>query len=108
MADIEQAPGELNITKIIRGDDFTFSIVMDGDVSSDTFVAKIDNGNLPDVTIATAKSYSGITLKTTITFTLTAAQTATLEMSILPWYCTWTTGLLIRTLLAGTIGVYAR
>ena len=108
MADIEQTPGELNITKIIKGDDFTFSIVMDGDVSADTFVAKIDNGNLADVTITVSKSYSGITLKTTITFTLTAAQTATLELSVLPWYCTWTAGGLIRTLLTGTIGVYPR
>lgn len=108
MADIEQSPGTLNISKLIKGDDFTFSIVMDGDVSADTFVAKIDNGNLPDVTITIGKTYSGITLKTTITFTLTAVQTATLELSTLPWYCTWTAGGKIRTLLTGTMGVYAR
>ena len=108
MADIEQAPGEINITKIIRGDDFTFTASFLGDATGDTFSAKIDNGNLADVTISVGKSYSGVTLKTTLTFTITAAQSATLEMSTLQWYCTQVSGGATRTLFQGTIGVYSR
>jgi hypothetical protein len=108
MAEIEQSPGELNISKIIRGDDLSFTASFDGDATADTFAARIDNGNLADVDFVVSKSYSGITLKTTLVFTLTAVQTATLEQSTLPWYCTQTTGGLTRTLLAGRIGVYLR
>jgi len=108
MASIEQSPGELNISRIIRGDDFTFSVSFEGDATADTFVAKIDNGNLADVTITVGKSYSAITLKTTLTFTITSVQSAGLEMSTLQWYCTQATGSVIRTLLQGIIGVYSR
>lgn len=108
MADIEQAPGELNISRIIRGDDLSFTVSFDGDATADTFAARIDNGNLPDVVFVVSKSYSGITLKTTLVFSLTAVQTASLEQSTLPWYCTQVTGGLTRTLLSGRIGVYLR
>ena len=108
MAEIEQAPGEINISKIIRGDDMAFSVFFLGDATGDTFSAKIDNGNLADVTIAISKSYSAVTLKTTLTFTITAVQSAILELSILPWYCTQVTGGTMRTLFQGTIGVYNR
>jgi hypothetical protein len=108
MADIEQAPGELNISRLIRGDDFSFTVSFDGDATADTFAARIDNGNLADVVFVVSKSYSGITDKTTLVFTLTAVQTALLEQSTLPWYCTQVTGTLTRTLLSGRIGVYLR
>ena len=108
MADIEQAPGELNITKIVQGDDVAWTATFSGDATADIFAAAIDVGSAPDVIIAVGKSYSGVTLKTTLTFTLTAVQTAALPLSTLPWYCTQTSGGAVRTLLAGRIGVYTR
>ena len=108
MADIEQTPGELNIPRIIKGDDFAWTAVFDGDATADTWTAKVRNGSLADITLSVVATYSGVTLKTTLTFTITAAQSAILVEAMHPWYCLKVSGGATRTFLQGTIGAYPR
>lgn len=104
MADIEQVPGTLNITQMTRGVAFAFQTVHDGDITGDTFAATIQNGPTV-VPIGITASYNGTSLKTTLTYTLTAANSATLLLSVLSWKMVQTTSGVARPILAGTWGV---
>ena len=104
MADIEQVPGTLNITQMVRGEAMSFQTVHDGDLTADTFAATINNAGAT-VALAMSKTYGGVSLKTTLTYTLSAANSATLVESLLPWKVVQTSGGVARTIIAGLWGV---
>lgn len=104
MAEIEQIPGTLNISQMVKGEAMSFQTVHDGDITGDTFAATINNAGAT-VTLAMTKTYSGVSLKTTLSYTLSAADSATLVESLLPWKVVQTSGGVARTIIAGTWGV---
>lgn len=105
MASIEQIPGELNINAMKKGEAFAFQTIHDGDITADTFTASINNAGT-SVPLGITASYSGVSLKTTLTYTLTAANSATLHLSVLNWSMVQTSGGVARTILAGKWGVF--
>jgi hypothetical protein len=106
MADIEQVPGNLNITRMTQGEAFAFQTIHIGNISGDSFSAIIEsNGNY--IPIGLAISYSGSTNKTTITYTITAEQSASLDNGTWYWSMVQTSHGIARTILSGTWGCYS-
>ena len=105
MASIEQVAGELNIVKIYQGDSFNFSTRHTGDITADTFIAVIEN-NDNDITIPIVKTYSSVTLKTTLAYTLNKENSVLLYIGNHQWKLTQYHGDDERTIINGTWGVY--
>ncbi len=105
MADIGQSPGELNINPVVRGDDYAFQLQYAGDVTADTFVGTIHNIG-GDVLFGITKSVTVTPdpIVTTLTLVLTAAKTALMTLSLLPWNLTRTSSGAVRTEIVGQIG----
>jgi len=109
MADISREPGKLNILSMRKGYPFTFQAVYDGDITADTFVATIYNDNGTTVPLGVTAVYvGGTTLKTTLTFTLTAVNSALLQAGTQYWEMVRTTGGASFPELAGSWGVNDR
>ena len=106
MANIELSPGKLNISYMSLGYPISFQTVHDGDITADTFVASIDTSSGAVIPIGIVKTYSAITLKTTLHYTLTAANSALLPMNVSNWKLIQTTGGVSRKLIIGTWGAY--
>ena len=105
MANIEQVPGELNITAMKKGEAFAFQTIHDGDITADTFVATINNAGV-SVPLTVTKSYNGTSLKTTLSYSLSAVNSATLKLAVLSWSMVQTSSGVSRTILAGKWGVF--
>lgn len=107
MPTFEALPGELNIA-LVKGDEFTFTATFNSDLTGYTRTASIYNDatNTQIVAPATALSVAtvgGVTTST-VTFTLTETDTASLTAARMRWYFRWVTGAgFTRTVLAGTV-----
>lgn len=105
MADLEQIPGELNLS-FNGGDDFVFTATFAGDYTSSTHVAYVYNGNKLVATFSIIDTYSAP--NTVVEFTLTDTQTLAAIPNDLSWHYIMTTSGVSRTLLAGTVKVIKR
>lgn len=108
MASIEQSPGPLDITYMRKGYAFSFQTIHDGDISADTITAAVYCDNGTSVPLGITKSYNGTSLKTTVTYTLTAINSALLKAGSQEWEMVHTSSGIPRVLLAGIWGVYDR
>jgi hypothetical protein len=105
MADLEQIPGELNLS-FVGGDDFIFTATISGDYSAHTHSAKIYDGNKEVASFTVVPVY--LAPNSTMTFTLTDTQTLSAIPSALSWYYTQTLAGITRTILSGTVEVVKR
>jgi hypothetical protein len=100
MADIEQLPGELNITTTADDD---LSVLLDFDVvlTGYTFVAKVEHyQTTTTITVTNTDLAAG-----KITISLTNTQLTAIGAGIHKWYLNWTTGTTDRRVLAGTFTI---
>jgi len=109
MASIDQSPGALDFTSMIQGEAVAFQTIHDGDITADTFYAAIvtDSGTTVALGI-TAVYVGGTTLKTTLTYTLTAVNAALIPLGQHYWYMMQTTSGVARTILMGKWGCNPR
>lgn len=100
MSDIEQLPGELNIT-VAQGDDFSLALDFDIDLTGYTFVAKVKM-SADEELIAMSVTETDLSAGQ-ITLVLTDTQTAEIVVATHKWFLVWTTSgtSLIRNVLAG-------
>ena len=105
MADLEQAPGELNLS-FIGGDDFTFTASILGDLSAYTHSAYVLDGHKQVATFTVLDVYSAP--NTVITFTLSDTQTLAAIPNTLTWFYTQEYSGVTRTVLSGTVEVLSR
>jgi hypothetical protein len=106
MASIEQSPGTLDISYMRKGYAFAFQTIHDGDITADTFDATIYNDDGTFIVLTVGKSYNGTSLKTTISYNLTAVNSALLQLGTQRWEMVQTTSAVPRVMLAGAWGVY--
>jgi hypothetical protein len=104
MASIDQSPGELNISSMIHGEAMSFQTIHDGDITADTFSATIVCDDGMTVPLGITKSYSSTTLKTTLTYTLTAINSALIPIGQHYWQMVKTSSGVARSILAGGWG----
>lgn len=107
MATIAQKPGLLDIDYIVLGDAFAFQCVFTGDLTADTFTAVVNDAD-GDVSLSVNQSYSAGTGKTTVTFTLSAANSALLSEGTLSWRADQVSGGVSRNILAGRFVTVAK
>ena len=108
MASIEQSPGPLDITSMIQGEAMAFQTIHDGDITTSTLYAAVVTDSGVTVPIGITASYSGTTLKTTLTYTLTAINAALIPVGQHYWYMIQTASGVARTLLMGKWGCNGR
>jgi hypothetical protein len=106
MADISLTPGELNITYMSKGYPISFQTVHDGNITADTFVASIKISASVSLPIAIVKTYNSTTQKTTLSYNLTAENSALLPFDVVTWKLIQTSGGVSRPLIIGTWGAY--
>lgn len=104
MAVIAQRPGPLDILAVIRGEQLTFWTIHAGDITGDGISASVEN-NSTTVNFGIVKTYDAGLDETTITYTLTAAQCASLSLGTLEWSMVHTISSIPRTELAGVFEV---
>lgn len=96
MADLDQRPGELNITTT-TSDDLSIALDFDISLTGYTFTAFIEHdGTSTAITITTVDLSAG-----QITLSLTNTQLATIGTGYYFWYLAWNTGTTDRRVLAG-------
>jgi hypothetical protein len=101
MASIDQSPGVLDMTSMIQGEALAFQTVHDGDITADTFYAVIVTDSGISVPLTVTNSYNVSTTKTTLTYTLTSANSAYIPIGNHYWYMQQTSGGIPRTMLMG-------
>jgi hypothetical protein len=104
MASIDQSPGALDFTSMIQGEAVAFQTIHDGDITADTFYAAIVTDSGTTIAIGVTKSYDSVGLKTTLSYTLTAINSALIPIGQHYWYMQETTGGVARTILMGKWG----
>ena len=104
MADIgSRSIGELNIHKVIQGYQRTFKTIHPGDLSAATISASVG-----DVALGVVKSaYDDVSNTTTITYTLTAENSALLSLGRIGWQMILTENSIPVPYLAGYFEVEA-
>lgn len=105
MADLEQIPGNLNIT-FVGGDDITFTATITGDYSAYTHEAFVYDGHKLIATFAVTDIYTDPS--TVISFVLTDTQTLAANPNALDWFYTQTYSGVTRTILSGSVTVVKR
>jgi hypothetical protein len=108
MASIDQSPGALDMTSMIQGEALAFQTIHDGDITADTFYAAVVTDTGVTVVLGITSSYSGTTLKTTLTYTLTSVNAALIPLGQHYWYMLHTVGGVARTDLMGKWGCNGR
>jgi hypothetical protein len=108
MASIDQSPGALDMSSMIQGEAVAFQTIHDGDITADTFYAAIVTDSGVTIPLGITKSYSGTTIKTTLTYTLTAINSALIPIGQHYWYMQQTTSGVPRTILMGKWGCNGR
>jgi len=102
MADIgSRSIGELNIRKVFKGYQKTFLTVHPGDLSSATVTASVDNNGTAVPLTVVKGAYDSASDTTTITYTLSAEQSDTLDVGKLDWSMILTENLIPRPYLEG-------
>lgn len=105
MADIEQVAGELNISRMYQGESMSLTTYHTGDLTGDTFTASVENG-ATDLELAITKTYSSVTLKTSVVIALSMIQSALLTVGVHQWKLTQKHGSDVRIIVRGNWGVY--
>ena len=102
MADLDQRPGELNITTT-TSDDLSIALDFDISLTGYTFTAFVQHSDTTTaITITNVDLSAG-----QITLSLTNTQLATIGQGFHFWYLAWNTGTVDRRILAGNFNIRA-
>jgi hypothetical protein len=102
MADLQQVPGQLNIT-VTAIDDMSIALDFDISLTGYTFTAFVQT-----VTASTAITVTAVSLANgQITLSLTNTQLTTIGVGYHEWYLAWNDGTNDRRVLAGNFTILA-